>query len=86
MVPVLEEPERRAVLARSLYGIVAYTPESSLAELVRVHDAWLQACGLYVIGAQRFSALADLARTALGHETALVQETARWCLVRLETP
>ncbi len=86
VVPVLEEPERRAVLARSLYGIVAYTPESSLAELVRAHDAWLQACGLYVIGAKRFSALADLARTALGHETALVQETARWCLVRLETP
>ena len=85
LVPLLEEPDRRLVLAESLYGIRSFDRVSSLVDLVRGTDAWLQACALFVIGFARWEDLADLVRGALGPEASpLVQETATWSLARLE--
>jgi hypothetical protein len=85
LVPLLEEPERRIVLATTLYGIRPFTRETSLEALVRGSDTWLQACALYAIGAERWGDLADLVRAAVDAATTpLVAETAGWSLRRLE--
>src|SRR5262249_29850487 len=75
LVPILEEPDRRAILASSLYGIVPYTRESSLADLLLEPDAWLQACALYVIGALRVAELGDRVRAVLETSAEIVRET-----------
>jgi AAA family ATP:ADP antiporter len=85
LVPLLDAShDRRALLTGSLYGLQPYTRESSLEALVRGHDAWLQACALYVIGVQRVSGLAELVRQGLRAAHPLVRETAAWGLDRLE--
>jgi AAA family ATP:ADP antiporter len=85
LVPILDEPDRRALFAESLYRLHRYTRDSSLAELARGADVWLQACALYVIGALRVASLAGAVRDALDTDTALVRETAAWSLKRLES-
>lgn len=85
LVPLLEEPERRRMLAETLYGLRPLTRETSLQALVRGPDAWLQACALYAIGAARWKEFEDLVRAALEPAAvAIVHETANWSLQRLE--
>lgn len=85
LVPLLEDPERRLVLAESLYGLRPFTRDSSLEALIRGADSWLQACALYAVGVERLTALAELARAALRAGVPLVRETAAWSLQRLES-
>ena len=85
LVPILDDPDRRALFAESLYRLRRHTRESSLDELVRGGDVWLQACALYVIGATRTTPLVDAVRDTLDGDSALVRETAAWSLKRLET-
>jgi AAA family ATP:ADP antiporter len=83
VMPILEEPERRQVLAEALYGIRPFTRQASLEALVRGGDPWLQACALYVIGAEKWRDLAPLLETAFESPTPLVAETAAWSRRRL---
>jgi hypothetical protein len=83
LVPILENPERRKLLAEALYGIKPYTRETSLVNLLDGSDAWLQACALYAIGAMRLAALRSRMTPTIGFETELVRETAAWSLARL---
>jgi AAA family ATP:ADP antiporter len=85
LVPILDEPDRRALFAESLYRIPRYTRESSLAELARGNDPWVQACALYVIGSTGVAALIDAVRAAIDAETPIVRETAAWSLAHLES-
>jgi AAA family ATP:ADP antiporter len=85
LLPLLEEPEKRLVLATTLYGLRPLDAESSLEALVHSNDSWLQACALYTIGARRLGAFATLAREALQSAAPLVRETAGWSLRNLET-
>jgi AAA family ATP:ADP antiporter len=85
LVPLLDEPhDRRAWVAETLYGQRPFSRDSSLEALVRGTDPWLQACALFVIGAERLAGLKDLVQQGLQLSHPLVRETAGWSLERLE--
>jgi AAA family ATP:ADP antiporter len=84
LVPLLEEPERRPILAEALYGIRTPTRDESLVALARGGDSWLQAGALYAIGVERLIDLEAHLRAGLDAAVPLVRETASWSLARLE--
>lgn len=86
LVPTLENPDRRKLLAEALYGIKPFTRETSLADLLATPDVWLQACALYGIGAMRLTGLRSQVALALSFEPHIVRETAAWSLARLGDP
>jgi AAA family ATP:ADP antiporter len=85
VMPLIEEPERRHLLAEAMYGIRPFTRATSLEALVRGSDPWLQACALYAIGAERWKDLLGLVQSALDAAAPIVRETAAWSLRRVET-
>jgi hypothetical protein len=85
LVPVLENPERRTLLAGMLYGLAPYDRRRSLAALLGGTDSWLQACALYYVGAMRLAELRQQARDVLAAASVpIVSETAAWSLRHLE--
>lgn len=85
LVPVLENPERRTLLAEVLYGLAPYDRRTSLAALLGGTDTWLQACALYYVGTARLVELGQHARDTLAAASVpIVRETAAWSLRRLE--
>jgi AAA family ATP:ADP antiporter len=84
LLPLVEEPERRLLLAEALYGLRSMDRDRSLDQLVRGSDAWLQAVALYYLGTHRIASFTGTIRDALASAVPLVQETAAWSLQRLE--
>jgi hypothetical protein len=60
--------------------------EDAARAMLASEDAWLKACGAYVVGALRVTSLRSLVEPLTSATDPLLRETARTALVRLATP
>jgi AAA family ATP:ADP antiporter len=78
--------EARVARAASVVGAAVQSQEEAVRAMLSSDNAWLRACGVYAAGALRVDALRPLIEPLVAAPDALLRETARTALQRLETP
>jgi ATP:ADP antiporter, AAA family len=78
--------EERVVLAGKVVGATVKSQEEAVAAMLSSDNAWLKACGVYAAGALRLETLRPLIGPLVTAPDALLRETARATLQRLEAP
>jgi hypothetical protein len=76
----------RVSRANEIVGAKVESPEQAAMAMLASEDAWLQACGAYAAGALRLRQLRPQIERMTTNPDALLRETARAALARLEAP
>jgi hypothetical protein len=76
----------RVARANELVGVRVESPEQATMAMLESDDAWLQACGAYAAGSLRLQQLRPAIERATDSHDALLRETARAALARLDAP
>lgn len=78
--------EERVALAGKVVGATVKSQEEAVVAMLSSDNAWLKACGVYAAGALRLETLRPLIGPLVTAPDALLRETARATLQRLEAP
>jgi HEAT repeat protein len=81
-----ESPDAIVERARSVVGTEVHSQEEAVEAMLTSNNHWLKACGVYAAGALRLEELRPLIEPLTIDPDALLRETARTALQRIEEP